>query len=100
MNPDTLTGTAAAILFGLTLTGWITLDLRDRRHRRAETRTVILDLGPQLVNMVVAGECAHLWHDEEFHLCVRPFEHTGPHVCGVCEGPDAAVQLDGEGATR
>lgn len=98
MNPDNLPGIAAAVLLALILAGWIALDLRDRRRNKIATRELVLQLGPQLVNMVVAGECAHLWHDEEFHLCVRPYEHTGPHRCGICtEDAEARMRARGMG---
>ena len=35
-------------------------------------------------SMMIAGECAMPWVDGEPHLCVRPYGHTGPHVCGIC----------------
>ncbi|MBS1674058.1 MAG: hypothetical protein JSS74_08855 [Actinobacteria bacterium] len=37
-------------------------------------------------SMMLAGECAQPWEDNTgAHLCVRPYSHTGPHSCGICE---------------
>ncbi|WP_295012510.1 hypothetical protein [uncultured Microbacterium sp.] len=36
--------------------------------------------------MLLASECAVPWRDGEHAcLCVRPYGHTGPHLCGICE---------------
>ena len=38
------------------------------------------------LSMMTAGECAFPWLDGDgAHLCVRPYDHRGPHVCGICD---------------
>lgn len=84
-NPDTLNAATVAVVMLATLVCWITLDLRRRRIDKARTIHDVLTTCNGVASSVAAGECAHVWHDHRdgFHVCIRSYDHTAPHLCGI-----------------
>lgn len=63
---------------------WIMVISRRYIKRSDATRSAHIH-AVRATTLLIAGGCAHPWCDNTgAHLCVRPYEHRGPHACGYC----------------
>ena len=75
-----------AYLIGWGASGyWLHVIVR-RRLTPADAARAANEHAARAQVMLLAGECAVPWRDKGgAHLCVRAYDHTGPHQCGICE---------------
>lgn len=72
------------------IVGWIAavvwITVISRRVTLAEAAHTATLHALRVQAMMISGECATPWRNGDAAcLCVRPYGHTGPHTCGICE---------------